>query len=100
MSSIGDEEFPNQFLGMENVQSTNAGASNKITAPLKLDTGVLLGGTADVGAMLQSGSGVPTVGSPAGGYYLRTDTPSTPNQRLYVCTVAGVAGAATWVGIL
>ena len=99
MSGIESEEYPNQFLGMENVTSTNAGPSNKIVAPLKLDTGVI-GGAAALGAMLQSGTGAPTVGSPLGGFYLRTDTPSTVNQRVYVCTVAGIAGAATWVGIL
>jgi hypothetical protein len=47
------------------------------------------------GAQLYSGSGAPNIGgSPAGSYYLRTDTPSTANQRIYVAT-----GTNTWSGI-
>jgi hypothetical protein len=102
--SISEEEYPNNFLGVNNVQSVNAGASNKITAPLKLDTGALInnaGATANgaLGAMIQSGAGVPVVGSPAGGFYFRTDGNSATKTNIYVCTVAGVAGGATWVGI-
>lgn len=48
-----------------------------------------------------SGTGTPgsgTVGAArVGDWYLRRDTPSTTNQRLYVCTVAGSPG--TWSGI-
>jgi parallel beta-helix repeat protein len=33
-----------------------------------------------------------------GDFYLRTDTPDRPNQRVYVCTLGG--GAPTWVGIV
>lgn len=46
------------------------------------------------------GSGVPGIGGNVGDIYHRTDTPATALQRLYVCTVAGGAGVATWVGIL
>jgi hypothetical protein len=46
------------------------------------------------------GSGAPTIAGYLGQRYWRLDTPGTTNQRLYVCTVAGVAGSATWVGIL
>lgn len=99
MSSPG--ESPNNLLGMEGAQSVHSGAVNQIHAPLKLDTGTLAaGGNGLVGAMIQSGVGVPVVGSPAGGLYFRTDTPTVSNQRVYICSVAGVAGAATWVGIL
>ena len=56
------------------------------------------GGTAR--ASISSGTGAPTIGGLAGDLYIRTDTPSTANQRIYVCTVAGTAGAATWVGIV
>lgn len=53
------------------------------------------------GAKIYSGSGSPSglVGT-LGDIYFRTDTPSTSNQRVYICTVAGAAGAATWTGIL
>lgn len=54
------------------------------------------------GGSLYIGSGAPTtpngVNPTAGDYYLRTDTPGTANQRLYVCTVGGAT--PTWVGIL
>lgn len=51
---------------------------------------------------LRMGSGIPTRPEGAdptqGDFYFRTDTPSTSNQRLYVCTVGGAS--PTWVGIL
>jgi hypothetical protein len=47
-----------------------------------------------------SGTGAPTIAGTAGDFFFRTDTPSTANQRIYVCTVTGAAGAATWVGIV
>jgi Pectate lyase superfamily protein len=50
---------------------------------------------------ITQGSGAPTnpTGSNpvAGDVYFRTDTPSTSNQRIYICTVGG--GSPTWVGI-
>lgn len=53
------------------------------------------------GASWWSGTGAPsstTVGTAAvGDLYLRRDTPSTANQRLYICTAAGSPG--TWTGI-
>lgn len=59
------------------------------------------------GASVFSGSGAPgsLVGPPAaqtnptaGDFYLRTDTPSTSLQRLYVCTTGGAS--AVWSGIV
>jgi hypothetical protein len=48
------------------------------------------------------GSGAPGLldgNNPAvGSIYFRTDTPSTANQRIYICTVGG--GSPTWVGIV
>jgi hypothetical protein len=59
---------------------------------LELPDGVL------AGLRVWSGTGTPsstTVGDArVGDWYLRRDTPSTSNQRLYVCTVAGSPG--TW----
>ncbi len=53
-------------------------------------------------ANISSGSGAPSkpngVNPNAGDYYFRTDTPSTANQRLYVCTTGG--GAPVWAGIV
>ena len=51
-------------------------------------------------ATLNSGTGAPTIAGTAGDFYFRTDTPTTADQRIYVCTVSGAAGAATWVGIV
>lgn len=45
---------------------------------------------------LSSGQGVPSFPAAAGAFFLRTDTPSTVNQRLYVNTAAG----SNWTGIL
>ena len=68
--------------------------------------GVLFGynpsGGGSVGG-ITSGSGVPTTffagqAKQAGEYYFRTDTPSTANQRIYVCTAGGTPG--TWSGIV
>lgn len=67
-------------------------------------------GTANLGFVVDgwriwSGTGAPsttTVGVCAvGDWYLRRDTPSTANQRIYMCTVAssGIGNAGTWVGI-
>jgi hypothetical protein len=54
------------------------------------------------GAKITSGSGAPSApggANPAAGdYFFRTDTPSTSNQRIYVCTVGGAS--PTWVGIV
>ena len=57
-------------------------------------------GTA-AGVQVWSGTGAPsstTVGTGAvGDLYLRRDTPTTANQRIYACTVAGTPG--TWTGV-
>lgn len=62
------------------------------------DTPANLTGAASV---LSTGSGAPSKpngGNPvAGQYYLRTDTPGTANQRLYVCTTGGAS--PVWAGI-
>jgi hypothetical protein len=53
-------------------------------------------------ARLLMGAGAPSkpggVDPVAGDFYLRTGTPSTANQRLYVCTVGGAS--PTWVGVV
>lgn len=53
-----------------------------------------------------TGAGAPALariptGGAVGEFYFRTDTPSTANQRIYICTVAGTASAlGTFVGIV
>ena len=51
-------------------------------------------------ATLTSGTGAPAIAGALGDWYIRIDTPTTADQRLYVCTTAGAAGAAVWTGIL
>ena len=59
------------------------------------------GNAGTAGIRIYGGTGAPsstTVGTASvGDLYLRKDTPSTANQRLYVCTVAGTPG--TWTAI-
>ena len=56
--------------------------------------------TLSTAATLSSGTGAPTIAGTAGDFFFRTDTPTVADQRIYVCTVTGGAGAATWVGIV
>lgn len=86
------QEYPNQLLGVDNYQATNAGAVNRITAPLRLDTGA---GVA--GAILNSGTGVPTIAGNIGDLYIRIDGAET--TYFYRCTTAGAAGAAVWAAM-
>jgi hypothetical protein len=74
------------------------GASVTGCPPLaeRVASGLQLG----VGARMTSDAGAPTIAGAVGDRYKRTDTPGTVNQREYICTVAGAAGVATWVGIL
>ena len=58
-------------------------------------SGLHLGGN----ATLTSGAGAPSGPGTAGDIYFRTGTPSTSNQRIYICTVTSTT-SATWVGIL
>ncbi|MHB1519325.1 MAG: hypothetical protein ACYCVN_12325 [Acidimicrobiales bacterium] len=51
-------------------------------------------------ATLSSGSGAPAISGNAGDLFFRIDTPTVAGQRIYICTVAGAAGAATWLGIV
>lgn len=52
------------------------------------------------GSKIYNGSGAPTIAGTAGDFYLRRDTPSIANQRIYICTITGGAGTATWIGII
>ncbi|HEY5668023.1 MAG TPA: glycosyl hydrolase family 28-related protein [Candidatus Saccharimonadales bacterium] len=80
-------------------QFQNSSAS--LAVQINSDGSIQPGTGSVLGSKISSGSGAPTArAGTAGDYYLRTDTPTTPNQRIYVCTVTGGAGAATWVGIV
>ena len=87
VSSSQPGEYPNQSMGIEYVQDANVGAVNQMGVPLQLGTW-----------SLQAGSGVPAVGGNVGDLYVRTN-PAGDSTYLYRCTVAGAAGAATWVAI-
>lgn len=77
----------------------NAAATSEFLSEVQVD-GRLKALTG--GANISSGSGAPskpnTINPTAGDIYFRTDTPSTANQRIYICTVGG--GTPTWVGIV
>lgn len=71
------------------------------SAPLTTGLALLDLITASIEAQLDAeGTGAPVIAGYAGQRYWRLDTPTTANQRLYICTVAGAAGAATWVGVV
>ena len=73
----------------------NASGATSLSS-LTTNGGVRPGSPAGMGATIYSGSGVPNVvGSAAGDLYIRTDTPATSNQRLYMATAANA-----WTGIL
>jgi hypothetical protein len=55
---------------------------------------VQVGTSAGVGAKINSGSGAPTLSGTAGDVYIRTDTPTLANQRIYVCETG-----TTWRGL-
>ncbi len=93
MSNISGEEYPNQLLGLDSVQDTNAGASNKFSLPVKLAT--VSGAT---GAILQSGAGVPGVGGNVGDLYINVSA-ANDQTYFYRCTTAGTAGNAIWAAI-
>ena len=76
-------------------------AAANITGVLDIPCLQLPNGVTNDGIKIYMGSGVPsaTTVNPGriGDLYMRKDTPSTANQRIYMCTVAGTPG--TWVGI-
>ena len=54
-----------------------------------------------IAALVTSGSGAPdALAGTLGQWYIRTGTPGVASQNLYVCTVAGTAGNATWGALL
>lgn len=71
------------------------GARWKVTATqVNATSQVAPGNGTVIGGNIWSGSGAPGAIGNNGDYYLRTDTPSTANQRIYI-KIAG-----TWTGIL
>ena len=60
-------------------------------------TGITLLDIIAKGVAEVNGNGVPTIAGAKGDRYWRIDTAQTAGSRLYICTVAGGAGVATWV---
>lgn len=100
--TLTDAEYaalPSNTLSAITVTNGSVADPARINNPSSL-TDALTQAQAYSDSKWQAGSGAPTIAGKLGDYYLRRDTPSTVNQRIYVCTVAGAAGAATWVGIV
>jgi hypothetical protein len=75
-----------------------AGTGSTDAVRIARNNGLLKLGIAGTSVTISSGTGVPGIAGALGDRYFRSDTPSTANQRDYICTVAGAAGVATWVG--
>jgi hypothetical protein len=79
------------YDGFGNMTVTPASADNDLVLT---HGGVKLNG----GPRITGGSGAPSINATAGDVYIRSDTPTVANQRLYVCTATGSPGI--WVGVL
>jgi hypothetical protein len=88
-----------QSVDLQRWQDNSANNLAKVDATGNMFANAL---TPTSGARITSGSGAPSTpggaNPTAGDLYVRTDTPSTANQRLYSCTVGGAS--PTWVGIV
>lgn len=67
------------------------------TSPLNTPTGITLLDIIVSEIAETNGNGVPAIAGGKGDRYWRIDTAQTAGSRLYICTVAGGAGVATWV---
>ncbi len=74
--------------GLTDATNTNVGPVLVLAVPIQLGAG---------GPILQAGSGVPAVGGNVGDIYFNKSGSVAANTAIYGCTVAGAAGAATWV---
>jgi len=99
-ASNGQIAVYGDYFGAYNSISTNVGIKSdgkRNPAALWMTDGTTMG------MRIWSGTGAPsasTVGGVAnpGDIYIRIDTPSTSNQRIYQCTAGGAPG--TWAGRL
>lgn len=80
---------PDVLIGGGQISLSNPGQAAGAAAPPATST-----------ATISSSTGAPTISGNLGDIYFRTDTPTTADQRIYICTTAGVAGTAVWTGIL
>jgi hypothetical protein len=73
-----------------------------LPAPLNVDGNASFEGSVQISSAsnVSSGTGAPAIAGAVGDYFFRTDATGTADERIYVCTVAGAAGAATWAGIV
>jgi hypothetical protein len=62
-------------------------------------TSTTRGGSNAIGSKINSGSGAPAYSAALGDMFIRTDTPSTALQRIYICTTASTATVGAWTGI-
>lgn len=77
--------------GITDATNTNVGAVLVLATPVQIGAG---------GPIIQAGAGAPGVGGNVGDVYInQTGSPAT-DTLLYGCTVAGGAGAATWVALV
>lgn len=86
----GTIRFEGHITGTGITDATNA----NVGAVLVFDVPIRLGAA---GPIIQAGAGVPGVGGNVGDLYINTAGSVAANTALYGCTVAGAAGAATWV---
>lgn len=77
--------------GITDATDTNVGAVLVLAVPIQLGAG---------GPIIQAGAGVPGVGGNVGDLYVNQTGAPGANTSLYGCTVAGAAGAATWVAFV
>lgn len=77
-----------QGTGITDATNTNVGPVLVLATPVRIGA---------AGPIIQAGAGVPGVGGNVGDLYINTAGSVAANTALYGCTVAGGAGAATWV---
>lgn len=90
--------FSGQTASLLAIQNSGGGAMTSFLANGALSSiqYVQPGNGSTAGTHLYSGSGAPSIAaSVAGDLYVRTDTPSTANQRIYIATATN-----TWTGII
>lgn len=96
MHITGGQDSTNEGSLWLGLPGTNVPVFNRIDAPLALRVSL----SVTAGAKISSAAGAPTAfAGDVGDIYFRTN-PAGANTTIYRCTVAGIAGAATWAGIL
>lgn len=84
-----------QFVGLNGGHVAGSSTYDNYPVPVNASSA-----TGPQGGAITTGSGAPGIAGALGDRYYRVDTPGTANQRIYVCTTAGIAGSAVWTGIV